>query len=188
MLSTKTHWQEVCRARHVPRLMVLGEADQFTGEAALRRGVLDSGGCLLRRDDSYLPDTDAAGAAGADAAAAAATGAAGGAATGGASSSSSASSSRGGGKGLPGAERRPLLLRVFPESDHFWLSHGSMAAEYAVGWLETLMVRQGDAAEGSAEAAEAAQEPAGAAVAEEAAAAAAGGAAAGGAGGPAGSS
>jgi hypothetical protein len=182
--------------------MVLGEADQFTGEAALRRGVLDSGGCLLRRDDSYLPEADEAGPAEAAAGSAAAAAAAGAGTASGTSSSGAssciASSSGGGsgsssgmsGKGLPAAERRPLLLRVFPESDHFWLSHGSMAAEYAVGWLETLMLRQ----EGAAEAAEAAQERAGGAVAEAAAvagtaaAAAPEGAAAGGVGCPAGSS
>jgi hypothetical protein len=92
--------------------------DQFTKEEALREAVLENGGALLLQDDSYQPAADAS-----TAAAAAASGGGGAPAT----------------PDLPGAVRRQLLLRVFQDSDHFWLMQGSAAADYVVGWLETLL-------------------------------------------------
>ncbi|PSC76865.1 band 7 [Micractinium conductrix] len=98
VLQTKKHFAEVCRASHVPRLVLLGDQDQFTAESALRQAVLEGGGALLRQDDSYQPEGDAAAAAAGTAAAAAA---------------AARSGSSGGGaavEALPGAPRRDLLL------------------------------------------------------------------------------
>ncbi|KAL4854510.1 hypothetical protein ACK3TF_004687 [Chlorella vulgaris] len=145
VLQTKKHFGELCRSSH----------DQFTKEAALQEAVLQHGGAVLRRDDSF--HTEPAPAAAGQAAASAGTAGAAGAA-----------------RGLPGIERKQLLLRVFPDSDHFWMSSGSLAAEYAIGWLETLMQPSPQphpapgSSSGGAEAA-----PAAAAAAEEQAAAAA---------------
>ena len=87
--------------------------------------VRQAGGRRLRQDDSYQPEAEPA-EAGPAAAAAAPT-----------------SSSGSGLVGLPGVERRELLLRVFPGGDHFWSSgEGSATAQYAVGWLEGLLLPQ----------------------------------------------
>lgn len=101
----------------------------------MRLAVQDAGGALLRRDDSFEPVQDATAAAG-------------------------AALPAGGGDGPgraspPGAERRELLLRIFTDSDHFWLSHGSLAASYVVEWLEALLHRQRQGADAAAAAGEA---------------------------------
>ncbi|KAI7843226.1 hypothetical protein COHA_003206 [Chlorella ohadii] len=130
VLQTKKHFGEVCRAIHVPRLLLLGDQDQFTGTAAMHTAVRENGGLLLRQDDSFQPEADAHAAA-STAAGSSSSGTIGGSGSGG---------SGGGGGVHPGAERRELLLRIFPGDDHFWMSHGNVAAAYAVRWLEAQLL------------------------------------------------
>lgn len=128
-------------SKHVARPLPLAsdlssQQDQFTSVAALQALALASGGALLRQDDSYLSEASPPGAAASAPAAAGATAAA----------AEAAGAAGGSGSGLPGAlpgaEQRELLLRVWADSDHFWLSHHNAAATYVVRWLEGLLQAQ----------------------------------------------
>ena len=146
VLQTKKHWQELCRARHLPRLLLLGRQDQHTKAATLQGVVEDAGGCLLEEDDSYQPVQQGPLEAGAAAAAAAAAGA--GAAGDSPGTFSGAAGSSSGSPVAPGlaavgsAPLQPnLQLRFFDANDHFWMNDCSRAAEYVVGWIETIAKR-----------------------------------------------
>ena len=146
VLQTKKHWQELCRARHLPRLLLLGRQDQHTKAATLQGVVEDAGGCLLEEDDSYQPVQQGPLEAWAAAAAAAAAGA--GAAGDSPGTFSGAAGSSSGSPVAPGlaavgsAPLQPnLQLRFFDANDHFWMNDCSRAAEYVVGWIETIAKR-----------------------------------------------
>ncbi|RMZ57047.1 hypothetical protein APUTEX25_002279 [Auxenochlorella protothecoides] len=53
ILGTKGHFEELGGTRHLPRLLITGSQDQFSGEAQLMQSLTKAGGRLLEDDDSF---------------------------------------------------------------------------------------------------------------------------------------
>ena len=55
LLKTRPAFERVCRARYLSRLLVVGNQDQYTAEAAIAEAVLAGGGVRLADDSSFEP-------------------------------------------------------------------------------------------------------------------------------------
>jgi hypothetical protein len=55
VLQTRVRFDALCRASQVPRLLVLGDCDQYTKREALNEAMQAGGGVVLQEDSSFEP-------------------------------------------------------------------------------------------------------------------------------------
>ena len=109
LLQTKKGFDMMCRATHVPRLLVLGSDDQYTKLVAMEEAMKVGGGVRIAEESeggSRLAGSPAAVV----------------------SLMAEAGQQQGEGK--------PLLLKVFSENTHFWESDCALMVEYCLAWAE----------------------------------------------------
>ena len=129
LLGTRGLWAQLVRGSHMPRLLVLGERDQFTRLGALRDRVRDGGGHVLPDDYSSQEAGQQQGQEQGPAAPAAAP-----AAVAPAAAAAPAGPSGGGGGGAAWG-RAALSLKIYPGEDHFWTSECARMCAFVVDWL-----------------------------------------------------
>jgi alpha/beta superfamily hydrolase len=122
LLQTKKGFDIVCRARHVPRLLVLGSDDQYTKLVAMEEAMKAGGGVRIVEEEENIRNIGAGGSsilAGSPPAVVAV-----------------AEQQQANGK-------KPLLLKVFNANAHFWETDLALMAEFCLGWIEQQLSSDG---------------------------------------------
>ncbi len=106
LLKTKQAFDLLCKAAHVPRLLVLGAQDQYTKVDAMEGAMKIGGGVRILEGEKR--ETSLAG---------------------------SPSAVVGVAENEHLAQK-PLLLKIFSENSHFWETDLALMVEYCIGWIE----------------------------------------------------
>jgi alpha/beta superfamily hydrolase len=120
VLQTKKGFDLLCKATHVPRLLVLGSQDQYTKLPVMEKAMKAGGGVQMleeeneeekkrrerRHDYGSLPGSPPA--------------------VVGLTEQQNQQQGR----------EKPLLLKVFSANTHFWESDSALMVEYCLGWIE----------------------------------------------------